>query len=43
MVKEKNIMELEKYHLKENIYMIKEMVKEKNIMKLEKYHLKENI
>ena len=43
MEKEKNIMIMEIYILKENIYMEKEMEKEKNIMIIIYQNLKENI
>ena len=43
MEKEKNIIMMANYNLKENIKMVKDMEKEKNIMLMEIYYLKENI
>ena len=43
MAKEKNIMIMAIWNLKENIYLEKEMVKEKNIMIMAIWNLKENI
>ena len=43
MVKEKDMMKMVDYYLKENIKMVKGMEKEGNIIKMEIVNLKDNI